>query len=106
MNLITAQLIRIFNIPNLILQNDKEREYVIKEFTNTEIIQSAINSVKFLQKEHVVRLMVAYLTLSLESSSVIAHQIHPYLESVTTIPSQVLPPWRTEPHPTLQIPRS
>ena len=52
-NLLISQLLRIFNLPYTLLNNEKEIDIINKEFSNSEIVSSTIVACKHLQKEHI-----------------------------------------------------
>ena len=52
-HLITAQLLRIFNLPFNNAQSESELEHLTKELNQSEIISCCIGAVKYLQKEHI-----------------------------------------------------
>lgn len=53
-NLITAQLIRIINLPFQIQGYEAELDRITKDLMACDIISSTIQSVKYLQKEHII----------------------------------------------------
>ncbi|EGR33161.1 protein kinase domain protein [Ichthyophthirius multifiliis] len=52
-HLITAQLLRIFNLPFTQPFQEKELEKTIKELNSSEIIVSTLKTIQYLQKEHI-----------------------------------------------------
>lgn len=52
-HLITAQLLRIFNLTFSNVSREDEVNRIVKDLNNSDIILSTINTVKYLQKEHI-----------------------------------------------------
>ena len=75
-NLISAQVLRIFNLPYSQSQYDKEIETINNELAKSDIIYVALNVLKYINKEHISTAisLLSRLVFNSESSKTFAQQ--------------------------------
>lgn len=70
-HLISAQLLRIFNLTFSNVNKEDEVNRIVKDLNNSDIILSCISTVKYLQKEHIgiALSLLSHLIMSNDSNA-------------------------------------